>query len=348
MAHEIFRFNRRSRHLLQFLVDAALDGRLAELQEQNIGVAVFGRSPEFDAAADAIVRISMTDVRKRLSDFYETGPDSAVRIDIEAGSFVPEFHFRLAPSVEVAERELPELPPEEDRVGRWRIVAGALAALVVLLMLAVIFWPKPQSESDRFWAVGPSNGPALIGLAAPDRVEQVGSGEAQAAAYLSRAASQRGFAVSLRLGEPLTYSDARQGPAVILGGVLMPWLNEVLQPLRFAMRTGERGLVVVDREGGGAAWQARFGADGQAVEDFALVTRLHRAGSTGHTMIVSVGTTHYGTSAAAEFLSSGALDQALHGAPSGWEDGNVQLVLRTSVTGATPGPAQVVAVHYWK
>jgi hypothetical protein len=62
------------------------------LKERAIGVEVFGRPPGYDTSADAIVRVTASDVRKRLSQHYGR-PDTTAeyRISLPSGSYVPKF-----------------------------------------------------------------------------------------------------------------------------------------------------------------------------------------------------------------------------------------------------------------
>src|SRR4029077_20420764 len=67
--------------------------------ERSLGVDLFARSPSYDTGEDAIVRVTASDVRKRLHQFYsETRFD--IRIDLPSGSYVPEFH-RVAAAVPI-------------------------------------------------------------------------------------------------------------------------------------------------------------------------------------------------------------------------------------------------------
>ena len=62
------------------------------LKEKAIGMEVFGRPPGYDTSADAIVRVTASDVRKRLSQHYgRPGTAAEYRISLPAGSYVPQF-----------------------------------------------------------------------------------------------------------------------------------------------------------------------------------------------------------------------------------------------------------------
>jgi len=89
-----FRGSQRSAQFLRYIVEQALAGHLDSMKERLIGVELFGRSPSYDTGNDAIVRVTASDVRKRLLQHY--GKYAAafdVRIALPLGSYVPEFHY---------------------------------------------------------------------------------------------------------------------------------------------------------------------------------------------------------------------------------------------------------------
>ena len=69
--------------LLTFVCDLALKGREAEINEQKIGQAVFGRSQDYDSAADGIVRSQASRLRQRLDLYFQQeGVDEPIRSDL--------------------------------------------------------------------------------------------------------------------------------------------------------------------------------------------------------------------------------------------------------------------------
>ena len=89
-----FRGSHRSAQFLKYTCEQAIAGHLDSLKERAIGVELFGRSPSYDTGEDAIVRVTASDVRRRLSHYYLSNPDSAatLRITIPVGSYIPEVH----------------------------------------------------------------------------------------------------------------------------------------------------------------------------------------------------------------------------------------------------------------
>src|SRR5229473_125628 len=89
-----FKGSPRSQAFLKHIVERALHGDSTDLRERSIGIALFGRNPAYDTTGDAIVRVTASDVRKRLLQHYgSVGAESALRISVPPGSYVPEFSF---------------------------------------------------------------------------------------------------------------------------------------------------------------------------------------------------------------------------------------------------------------
>ena len=89
-----FRGSHRSQEFLKHIVEQALHGTPSDLRERSIGVELFGRPAAYDAADDAIVRVTASDVRKRpLQHYGSAETESSVRISLPSGSYIPEFAF---------------------------------------------------------------------------------------------------------------------------------------------------------------------------------------------------------------------------------------------------------------
>jgi hypothetical protein len=87
-----FKNSKRCQTLLTYIVSETLAGRSDHLKERLIGINVFGRNPDYNAAEDPVVRNAAIEVRKRLAQFYmEPGSTDTIRLDLHAGSYIPEF-----------------------------------------------------------------------------------------------------------------------------------------------------------------------------------------------------------------------------------------------------------------
>src|SRR6202166_407550 len=98
---EAFRGSHRSGQFLRYVINQSVNGHCDELKERLIGVELFGRSPSYDTGEDAIVRVTASDVRRRLLQHYgRYGTASEFRIRLPLGTYIPEIS-RIAHDVPV-------------------------------------------------------------------------------------------------------------------------------------------------------------------------------------------------------------------------------------------------------
>ena len=87
-----FRRSAQMRAFLSHLVGQVLEGNPDALKESVLGIEVFGRHAGFDPRTDPIVRVEARRLRSRLAAYYrDEGTDTAIRIDIPKGGYVPIF-----------------------------------------------------------------------------------------------------------------------------------------------------------------------------------------------------------------------------------------------------------------
>jgi hypothetical protein len=154
-----FRGSHRGQILLRYLVENALKGGLERLKERTIGVELFHREASYDTGQDAIVRVAVNDVRKRLAAHYQhadpVGSRSKVRISLSPGSYIPDFDTPeesiIVPAEEV--RPLPSIPA--PKAARWRswapwAVAAGLAAACGLLVSQNMALRSGEARSSHF------------------------------------------------------------------------------------------------------------------------------------------------------------------------------------------------------
>src|SRR6185437_9719479 len=87
-------FNRSPRlaRLLQYLCAKCLQGQAEHIKEYDVAIEVLERPESFNPADDAIVRVEVHRLRKKLREYYETeGSGRALRIVIPLGRYAPEF-----------------------------------------------------------------------------------------------------------------------------------------------------------------------------------------------------------------------------------------------------------------
>src|ERR1700740_3590415 len=92
VASPTFARSERLSTLLTYVCDMTLKGREGELNEQRIGQAVFGRSPDYDSSIDGIVRTQASRLRQRLELYFEQeGGEEPIRVVIPKGGYIPVF-----------------------------------------------------------------------------------------------------------------------------------------------------------------------------------------------------------------------------------------------------------------
>jgi hypothetical protein len=155
LASSTFSRNQRLSRLLTYLCSRSFAGEGAFLKEYTIATDVFGRPPEFDQSSDAIVRVEMHRLRKKLKEFYASeGADQNVEIVIHPGHYAPEFVERRPPDewkevVPVLPVALPAtqqtiaVPHRERARPRWLWLALAAAAVI----LAAAIWTVGRNRT---------------------------------------------------------------------------------------------------------------------------------------------------------------------------------------------------------
>lgn len=105
--------------VLRYLSQMYFEGRSAEVKEYTIAVEALGRKPDFDPQSNAIVRVDLYHLRKRLQKYYETeGKNHAIHIQLPVGSYAPEFIHKGN-----------EQPPQPEARARGMDVASDAKAL---------------------------------------------------------------------------------------------------------------------------------------------------------------------------------------------------------------------------
>ncbi len=162
-----FRGSHRSQQFLRYVVEKALEGSLSHLKERVIGMELFQRPPSYDTGEDAIVRVTASDVRRRLLQHYgRYGDASQFRISLPPGSYVPEIEYELRPvpltpsdgmSPASSEEVLPQekIPAEVKSVLQCRQIWAGGAALAVLLVVFGAFGVRRWIASEATSAMLP-------------------------------------------------------------------------------------------------------------------------------------------------------------------------------------------------
>ena len=155
---ETFSKSARLPSFLLYVCESALSGREAEINEQQIGVHVFGRSPGYNSNEDSVVRSQARLLRTRLDLYFQNeGRDEPLEIRIPKGSYVPRFEPRtlltpVSPDPGPAKHDTGPTksadPPRKRPTAL--IVVAALAVILAVSALAIRFQTS-KPPSTHFW-----------------------------------------------------------------------------------------------------------------------------------------------------------------------------------------------------
>jgi hypothetical protein len=152
-----FQKSKRLRDLLLYVGERSLRDPQCILREQEIGVDVLGRAPDYDTSHDTLVRVQVSQLRKKLQEYFAgEGSHEPLIIEIPKGSYVPVFRARSAETKnETVEGEQYPSVTTFRRAIPWQI-AAPIAVIVVLL--AVVAWLGISRQRQER---GLSNGPTV-------------------------------------------------------------------------------------------------------------------------------------------------------------------------------------------
>jgi hypothetical protein len=144
-----------TQRLFDYLIECAKLGKSPK--ELDIALDALGRGPQFDVGQDALVRVYIHKLRKKLEEFYAgTGRDEDPRIVIPRG----EYRLGLASRAAVQDEPVSagEAAPAPARWGKWLGLALGASLLANLLVLFVPLNPGPKADpledvrSSSLWA----------------------------------------------------------------------------------------------------------------------------------------------------------------------------------------------------
>ena len=128
LADPLFSQSKRYGAFLRYVTERALSNAQEPLTERHLGVGIFGRPPNYDTDADPIVRVTASELRKRLAHYYEDPAHAGeIRVLIHKGSYVAEFVApgTPPPPVEVVAPQVVSAAPaqatEPTTETRWRL-----------------------------------------------------------------------------------------------------------------------------------------------------------------------------------------------------------------------------------
>jgi hypothetical protein len=272
LSNSHFKQSRRFPSFLRFVIDHTLQGQTDLLKERTLGIEIFGREPDYDTASDPIVRVTATEIRKRIAQYYqEPGHETELRVSLPAGSYLPQFHWPQAaketshteivvaspPPASVSAEPLElVITPDQSRRGFWRpITAGILAAAVLCAAAAYLWHSTQRSAFDFFW--GPlvnSSEPVLFCVADQSRYSTITLRDAadpsrqtqlqdnltaiiiddlNPIVRVAGLLQSNGKKYTLKGEGATNLMDLRNGPTVFIGAFDNAWTLRLTAPLRY-------------------------------------------------------------------------------------------------------------------
>jgi len=377
LASPVFRNSKRYASVLRYIVEQTLGQPDLQLKERTIGIEVFGREPDYDTASDHVVRSAIAEIRKRLAQYYqEDGSTAEVRIELQPGSYVPQ--FRTMPvERQIAQPRLhvtsqpPKQPVSVWAARKW-IITGLALGLTLATASVVASRPNPL---DRFWApllsserplllcvgnlagghqnagdpLAPNNTINLVQYHELDS-RMVNIDDAITLANIVGFVKAKKIPYRIESQSRASYSDLQAGPAVLIGLINNDWTERLVSNLRFSVvHPSPFGYVIRDRENpANDAWSIDYSVPYLKVtKDYALIVRASDP-KTGQMVMTIAGLSVFGTLAAGQFVTDPQQIAKLETlAPKGWSKRNMEIVLSTDVIRGEPGPPVIVATRFW-
>jgi hypothetical protein len=385
LSHPLFRNSKRYAAVLRYIVECALQGNEAQLKERTIGIEVFHRPPDYDTANDHVVRSAMSEVRRRLAQYYsESGKQSGVRIGLQPGSYVPHFErvvdrrsehklASIATAAPIRNEAFPAVHPQGP-IRRRTVLLGAVG----LVTAAVILLLRTYSTDPMrpFWGpVLSARGPVLLCMGTLRQGLQSAGGSTATKPPITLADFHSADTQLVQISDTITvgrlahflgqqkkacrmasqseanFTDLQNGPSVLVGLMNNDWTERLISSLRFTVGqdSQRRFLMIHDRNNpANQGWAIDYSAPYLDItKDYALILRM-KDPKTDQVVVVAAGLSVFGTSAAGRFLTDPDDMKKLAAiAPRGWGNKNMEIVLSTDVIRGNAGHGTIIASQFW-
>jgi hypothetical protein len=385
LSNSHFNQSRRFPSFLRFVIEQTLLGQTDLLKERTLGIEIFGREADYDTASDPIVRVTATEIRKRIAQYYqEPGHETELRVSLPAGSYVPQFQWPQVAGEIVPQTVAIVTPPaaavvlegvadtKPPRRWSWRLAAVAALIAIVLCSAAIYLWRSAQrSAFEFFW--GPlvrSSEPVLFCVADQSRYSTITLRDAANPSRQSQLQDNltaiiiddlnpivrvagllqsNGKKYSVKGEGATNLMDLRNGPTVFVGAFDNAWTLRLTANLRyhFANNPEMTDFGIVDN--------TKPGQTGWVVDRMQqMTTNNYRDyaivarfidGTTGKLAVVVAGVARGGTRVAAEYLTDPADLAELERAAGNKK--NMEVVLSTQIIDGEPGSPKVEASYFW-
>jgi hypothetical protein len=135
----------RIRDFLAYVCERSFQDPSAEIHEQEIGCQVFGRSGNYDTAVDNVVRVTASQARRKLEQYFSAeGAAEPFTLEIPKGQYAPIFCERNAAAD--AEAPAPGSPAPISRV-TWLLAASVLVLTGVAAWACLTLWTERRTAA---------------------------------------------------------------------------------------------------------------------------------------------------------------------------------------------------------
>jgi hypothetical protein len=272
LANPYFSHSRRFPSFLRFVIKHTISKQTDMLKERTLGMEIFGKSADYDTASDPIVRVTATEIRKRIAQYYQDpGHENELRISLPIGSYIPQFHWPAVAKEEVPVQPttapeppalaIPDATPAEPPVHhhRWHwktaFIVGGLALAIVGVALTLLWNSTHRTAYDYFWGpVLSSSDPVLFCVADQNQYSAIALRDAENPSHqiilpdnltalvmddlspivrMAGVLQSNGKKYSLKGEGATTLLDLQSGPTVFIGAFDNAWTLRLTKPLRY-------------------------------------------------------------------------------------------------------------------
>jgi hypothetical protein len=345
LAHPLFSRSKRYPPFLRHIVENALSDHPEHVKERTLGVEVLGRKPDYDTNQDPVVRVTAGEIRQRIAQYYhESGHESELRIELPAGSYMPEFHQPPANNEVLSEARAVRVFRRRSNLKM--IVGGLIFAGLAIAFLVMRSGGAQQNAVDQFWnPILNQRSPLLITVAgcnhqipsttasnsgAPPPVpasrvslnystNQAGTrpcsmstitfADALALSRIAGIPQAKGKPYEVKQASFVSFEDLRNQPVVLIGAFDNPWTMRLASTMRYCFQHDSDADVgeIVDKSDPTKHWSIPYHWQDLPPDQMIkdyALVSRLNDPRTEQMLVLAGGLGSYGTQAAGEFLSN--------------------------------------------